>query len=110
MKTTTIQSSKTAIGLLGSLVLYWGCGSALAQDKWQERLLYNPPESHLRAEQQGRIMIYDGLKDTEVSAVLDSQFGRIQSMMFVGTVATDSGGEILRDKETGNVVVEDDGC
>ena len=55
-------------------------------------------------------MIYDGLKDTEVSAVLDSQFGRIQSMMFVGTVATDSEGEMLRDKETGNVVVEDDGC
>ena len=55
-------------------------------------------------------MIYDGLKDTQVAQAMDTQFDRIESMMFVRTVTTDATGEILRDKATGDVVVENDGC
>ena len=67
-------------------------------------------ETQLQLETRGRIMIYDGLKDTQIAQAMETQFDRIQSMMFIRTVATDSEGEILRDEETDTVVVEDDGC
>ena len=85
-------------------------GPTEAEDRWQEKMLFTPSASQLEREKRGRIMIYDGLKDIQIAQAMDTQFDRIQSMMFVRTVATDSGGEILRDKETGNVVVENDGC
>lgn len=81
-----------------------------AQDTWQENMLLKPSASQLELEKRGRIMIYDRLKDTQITQAMDTQFDRIQSMMFVRTIATDSEGEILRDKDTGDVVVEDDGC
>ena len=85
-------------------------GPAEAEDTWQERLLFNPPASQLELEKRGRIVIYDGLRDTQITQAMDTQFARIQSMMFVRTVVTDAAGEIQRNDETGTVVVEDDGC
>ena len=90
--------------LLGFLV------SAEARDNWQEQMLFNPSANQLKLEKDGRIIIYDGLKDTQVSQAMDTQFDRVQSMMFVRTVATDSEGEIMVDEETGEEIVEDDGC
>ena len=110
MKITTAHSEKTVLNLLVCVALVSGWGEALALDKWQQRLLYNPPESQLKAEESGRVMIYDGLKDTEVVAVMDSQFDRIESMMFVRTVITGEQGQASRDADTGEVMVEDDGC
>ena len=110
MKTTTVHSQRTVLNLLVCLALVSGWGEALAMDKWQQRLLHNPPESQLQAEERGRVMIYDGLKDTEVGAVLDSQFDRIESMMFVRTVITGEQGQARKDASTGEVMVEDDGC
>ena len=85
-------------------------GPTEAGDSWQEKMLFNPSASQLALEKRGRIMIYDGLKDSQITRAMDTQFDRIQSMMFVHTVATNSEGETLRDKETGDVVVQDDGC
>jgi hypothetical protein len=85
-------------------------GPVKAQDSWQEKMLFNPTTSQLEREKRGRVMIYDGLKDTQVTQAMDTQFHRIQSMMFIRTAATDSEVEILRDKETGDTVAEDDGC
>ena len=73
-------------------------------------MLFNPPASQLDLEKRGRIVIYDGLRDTQITQAMDTQFDRIQSMMFVRTIATDAEGEILRDEETDTIVVEDDGC
>ena len=83
---------------------------ALAVERWQTNLLFNPTPRQLELENKGRVNIYDGLKDTEVARALDTQFDRIQSMMFVRTVVTDKDGEALIDPETGNKVLEDDDC
>ena len=87
-----------------------GAGPVRAAEGWQEKMLFNPSASQLDLEKRGRIMIYDGMTSTQVARALDTQFERIQSMMFVRTVVTDAEGEIQRDQETGTVVVEDDGC
>ncbi len=85
-------------------------GPAVAGDAWQERLLLDPPASQLRQEARGRVMIYDGLTDARIEQAMDTQFERIDSMMFVRTIVTDDNGAILRDEDTGSAVVEDDGC
>ena len=93
------------IGLLG-----YSISPAAAQDSWQERMLFVPPPSQLELEKRGRIMIYDGLTDKQIGKALDTQFERIESMMFVRTIITDDEGNVIRDDETGSVMVEDDGC
>jgi hypothetical protein len=85
-------------------------GPAKAGDTWQEKMLFDPSASQLELEKRGRVVIYDGLKDTQIMQAMDTQFDRIQSMMFVHTITTNAEGEILHDEETGTDVVEDDGC
>jgi hypothetical protein len=77
---------------------------------WQLSLLFNPGEQQYKMENRGRVFIYDGLRDTEVERALDEQYDRVESMMFVNTVITDEDGEPLRDKNTGEMLVENDGC
>jgi hypothetical protein len=96
--------------VLFTVLMLGVAGPTEAQDGWQEKMLFAPSASQLELEKRGRIMIYDGLKDIQVAQAMDTQFDRIEAMMFVRTVTTDPGGEVLRDKETGNVVVENDGC
>jgi hypothetical protein len=55
-------------------------------------------------------MIYDGLTDKQIAKAMDTQFDRIESMMFVRTIVTNDEGNAVRDSETGQVIVEDDGC
>ena len=38
------------------------------------------------------------------------QFERLDNMMFIRVKPTDEEGEVLKDKETGEELVEDDGC
>lgn len=91
-------------------------GLGLAQDPdqalhdWQLRRLMQPLPHELQKERSGSVYIYDGLSEREVDTALDTQFGRIQHMMFMGTVKTDAGGEPLRDEATGQVVQESGGC
>jgi hypothetical protein len=108
---TTITSSKPFLVPITVIILLLGIAEpSQARDGWQEAMLFSPSEDQLELEKRGRVMIYDGLKDTQIAEAMDSQFDRIQSMMFIRTIVTDSEGEPLRDKESDTVVVVDDGC
>lgn len=78
--------------------------------QWQLGLLFNPGVHQLDVERRGRVVIYDGLHSADIDRALDDQFDRIDSMMFTGTVITDTRGVPVTDPETGEVMVEDDGC
>lgn len=99
-----------AVPIIFSVLILGPAGPTQAGQSWQEKMLFNPPTSQLEREQRGSIMIYDGLRDAQITRALDTQFDRIQSMMFIRTIVTDSAGEAVHDEETGEVVVEDDGC
>jgi hypothetical protein len=80
------------------------------QQSWQLSLLFNPGDHQHEMERSGRVFIYDGLRDTVIEKALDEQYDRIEGMMFVNTVVTDDDGAPLTDPETGEVLVENDGC
>lgn len=83
-------------------------GSARAEGSpWQERMLFSPSAQQLAMEARGRVMIYDGLTDRQVDRALNSQFERIDRMMFVRTIQTDATGEAARDPK-GALIVSDD--
>jgi hypothetical protein len=88
--------------------------SALAgddpQQSWQLALLLSPGVHQYEMEHRGRVFIYDGLRDSDIEQAFDEQYDRIESMMFVNTVVTDDDGEPLTDPETGELLVENDGC
>lgn len=77
---------------------------------WQKKRLFNPTPAQRQEEDRGRVFIYHNLKRSDVSKAMDEHFNRIDSMMFTGTVITDDRGAVLRDGNTGEAVVEDDGC
>ncbi len=87
-----------------------GAQPAAAADSWQQRMLFDPPSSQLDAEARGRVMIYDGMTESQIASAMDSQFDRIESMMFVRTIHTDDQGAVLHDPDTGAVEADDDGC
>ena len=82
----------------------------IAVNQWQYNRLFNPSPRAKQQEQQGHIVIYDGLKDVTVNRALDEQFERIKNMMFTGIVITDDDGKALEDPDTGELMTEDDGC
>jgi hypothetical protein len=89
-------------------------GMELDPDKalhdWQVRRLMEPSPSELETERKGNVYIYDGLTDQEVETALNAHFGRIQHMMFVGTVKTDKSGEPLQHNDPGQFIQESGGC
>lgn len=96
-------------------VLVWGLGLAAAccaigsavqarpGDTWQERRLLQPSAAQLRQEHRGKVFIYDGLEQGTVQKAMDTNFDRIENMMFI---------RIHRRPANGSepVVVEEDGC
>jgi len=52
---------------------------------YQQNMLFHPTQSVLKAESRGRVTIYDGLDNRQVERALDTQFGRIDNMMFIRT-------------------------
>ena len=100
--------------IAGGLTLAMSSPQAAYSDsvyhRWQMQHLLHPSPDQLRQEQQGKIFIYDGLKDKEVDQVMQKQFNRIQSMMFIRIISTDKKGKPRRDPVGGGLVLEDDDC
>jgi hypothetical protein len=97
--------------LLG--VVFLGASGAVSAADVREielRRLFEPTTSELAQEEKGRIYIYDGLRDKDVQRAMKEEFDRVENMMFIREKKTDEKGEVLKDPETGEVVVEDDGC
>lgn len=78
-------------------------GMTFADEDAQLRRLMSPTEAEQRAEQRGRVHIYDALEINQVDAALDAHFDRIQNMMFIRV-------QHPVDDESGDYYVADDGC
>ena len=106
MKTQiTNRKNMATVSMLNKIMLIFivitASASTNADDSFQEKMLFAPSEYMLKAEERGRIMIYDGLEAKVVDKALNTQFGRIENMMFV---------RITHVQENGEVEYEDDGC
>ena len=82
------------------LVLLSGFANPVtAGQGWQERRLLAPSAAQQRMEEKDRVYIYDGLHEDTVDRALDTQFERVQNMMFVGVRHTTVDGEEYADDD-----------
>jgi hypothetical protein len=122
MQTTTLHNLlNNSISIITLLFLVVLSGSIQAEesigdlalldaaDKWQVNRLLEPTTYQRKKESQGQIMIYDNLRDTTVRNALDTNFDRIENMMFTRVIITDESGQPELDV-AGNEMTEDDGC
>ena len=49
------------------------------------RRLFEPTPAELRAEQAGRVYIYEGLQEADIARALSEQFTRVNSMIYPRT-------------------------
>lgn len=93
--------SRMVPGVLAGVLLASPGMSAGAEDSFQQNALFNPSRAQLKAEADGRVMIYDGLENEVVERAMDEQFERIEHMMFI---------HIRRTQPDGEASVKDDDC
>ena len=87
--------------IITSMLLALATMPAKAMDNYQYKTLFAPSDYTLKAEANGRVMIYDGLTSKTIDKAMDEQFNRIENMMFV---------RIIHEQDDGEYYVEDDGC
>ena len=87
------------LALLSVMVVISDPSDAGDFGQWQYEQLVRPNEAQLAMEQQGRVNIYDGLRESDVDWALDTQFERIDSMMFVRTIRVTEAGELEMDSD-----------
>jgi hypothetical protein len=113
------RHSRDARRWVGGLVLIVACsamsaGPAIADDDdiaaIELRRLLEPTPAEIAQEENGRIYIYDGLRDKDIERAMNDEFDRVENMMFIRVRKTDADGDIVRNPDTGAAEVEDDGC
>ncbi|QVL48594.1 MAG: hypothetical protein KFB96_23965 [Thiocapsa sp.] len=111
MKTSSLFSARA---LFHPLLVAFSCVTVAAAaadvSDIDLRRLFEPSTGERAAEAKGGIYIYEGLRDIDVQRAMDEQFGRVENMMFIGTIKTDETGKTARDPKTGAAVTSDDGC
>ena len=100
---TGTRSHIILIVLLMSALLAPHAWAADADDGFQYNALFSPSPAQLKAEDHGRVMIYDGLDNAVVERALDEQFDRIEHMIFIHTRQSSSDDD---EEDTAG----DDGC
>jgi len=69
-------------------------GAAVASDDadyyWQ--MLFEPSDQQLQLENLGQVIVYNGIKSSDIDFAMDTYFDRIDNMMFVNTVLTNEEG------------------
>lgn len=104
----TIVSCGVAVtALLASTV---GAAPSADVSEYELRRLFEPTEAELAQEHDGRIYIYDGLRDVDIRRAMREEFERVEHMMFIREKRTDEQGKVQTDPATGEAIVEDDGC
>ncbi len=99
--TTGRAAARFGALLLGCVVVTVPCFAAGTDNNFEMNALLNPGQGQLAAEKRGRVMIYDGLDNQVIEHALDTQFERIDRMMFI---------RIRRTEADGSVTVDDDDC
>ncbi len=96
-----VYKTRSLVVLALALSVHTGqtMASGAASGSYDENVLFNPSEAVLLAEAKGRVTIYDGLEHSVVDHALDTQFGRIGSMMFIRTRETLPDGEVEVDDD-----------
>ena len=90
MKSTTRGTATLLIYLCATGLSFASTSNA---GDWQRNQLLNPSAGQLKAERRGRVAIYDGLHESTVDRALDTQFGRIENMMFIRVAHTTPDGD-----------------
>jgi hypothetical protein len=94
------------LAIAGTLLF---AGSAQSKDlrEIELRRLFEPTPAELRWEREGRIYIYEGLREEDIARALREQFNRAHSMMFIrvqpSRAPSGSG-------DAATVYYQDDGC
>jgi hypothetical protein len=97
----SVKYQLKAIANLIFAVLLVASFSVHANDRYQLKVLFTPSNSDLQAEANGRVMIYDSLKNETVEKAMNEQYERIDKMMFVRT---------QYEQENGDYETEGDDC
>jgi hypothetical protein len=74
------------------------------------RRLFEPTPAELRAEQAGRVYIYEGLQEADIARALSEQFTRVNSMMFIRVRPTPVAPTPGQGGEPTTAYYRDDGC
>ena len=61
---------------------------------WQLAMIHDPSAAQLKVEQRGRVYIYDRMPEAEIELAMNTQFNRLDNMMFVRTQVVTAEGEI----------------
>jgi hypothetical protein len=77
----------------------WGAAALGGEaGDWQLAMIHSPSAAQLKVEQRGRVYIYDRMHEAEIELAMNTQFNRLDNMMFVRTrVETSKKGEELID-------------
>ena len=100
----------TCLVLGGFSMSVFAAGGDDNMREWQLSLLFEPSVHQLEMERKGRVFIFDGMYSADIDKAFEEQFDRIDTMMFTGTIVTDTDGVPVMDPETGLLLVVDDGC
>lgn len=68
----------------GFLILGSWVASADVRDI-ELRRLFEPTPAEVQSEKSGRIYIYEGMRESDISRAMEEEFDRVDSMMFIRT-------------------------